>query len=83
MLPIFGLRQIRISRFRYSASNSSSRMRKSTCLAIDCSSFEELENTIDTALKGNVSYCLPVDSVEEGILVTNKVKELLLRKGVL
>lgn len=53
---------------------------QSTCLAIDCASFEEFENTLDTALKGNVSYCLPVDSIEEGISVTNKVNELLMKK---
>lgn len=55
---------------------------QSTCLAIDCSSYEELESTLDKALKGNVSYCLPVDSVEEGIRVTDKVNGLLLEKGV-
>jgi len=50
---------------------------QSVCLAIDCSSFEEFENTLDIALTGNVSYCLPVSSIEEGIDITNKAHELL------
>jgi len=54
----------------------------STCLAIDCSSFEEFESTLDKALEGNVSYCLPVSTVEEGIEITNRANELLERKGV-
>lgn len=55
---------------------------KSTCLAIDCSSYEEFERTLDTATQGNVSYCLPVDTVEEGIRITDKVNNLLMKKGV-
>lgn len=56
---------------------------QSTCLAIDCSSFEEFENTLDKALTGNVSYCLPVSSIEEGIDITNRANDLLKRKGVM
>ncbi len=55
---------------------------QSACLAIDCSSYEELENVFDAARKGNVSFCLPVASVEEGIRTTDQVRELMLRKGV-
>ncbi|MHB8963478.1 MAG: uroporphyrinogen decarboxylase/cobalamine-independent methonine synthase family protein [Saccharofermentanales bacterium] len=56
---------------------------QSTCLAIDCASFEEFESTLDTALQGNVSYCLPVDTVEEGIILTDRANALLSRKGVI
>lgn len=52
------------------------------CLAIDCTTFEEFESTVDLALKGNVSYCMPVKTLEEGIQVTNRANELLRRKGV-
>ncbi|MHB1452408.1 MAG: uroporphyrinogen decarboxylase/cobalamine-independent methonine synthase family protein [Saccharofermentanales bacterium] len=56
---------------------------QSTCLAIDCASFEEFEETLDTALTGNVSYCLPVDTLEDGIDRTDRANALLSRKGVL
>jgi len=56
---------------------------QSVCLAIDCSSFEEFENTLDKALTGNVSYCLPVSSIEEGIDITKRAQDLLKRKGVM
>lgn len=55
---------------------------QSACLAIDCSSFEEFESTVDTAIQGNVSYCLPVDTTEEGIGITKRANELLIRKGI-
>jgi len=56
---------------------------KSTCLAIDCSSFEEFESTIDIARKGNVSYCLPVTDVDEGIFLTDRANKLLKDRGVI
>jgi len=56
---------------------------QSTCLAIDCSSFEEFENTLDIARKGNVSYCLPVSDANEGQKLTQKANELLRIKGVI
>lgn len=47
------------------------------CMAIDCLSMEEIEKNIGTALKGNVSFCLPVKSIEDGIKSTKEFKELI------
>lgn len=47
------------------------------CLAIDCESIDELEANIEIAKKGNVSICLPVKDLAEGIAVTEQFRKLM------
>jgi hypothetical protein len=46
------------------------------CLAIDCDSFDEIENNIDALRKGNFSICLPLDNVEEAYQAVEKFNNL-------
>jgi hypothetical protein len=46
------------------------------CLAIDCLSMDEIEKNMKIALKGNVSLCLPVVNIQEGITSVKKFREL-------
>lgn len=47
-----------------------------TCLAIDCESFEEIENNINILRKGNFSICLPVKTVEDALAFTKRFRQL-------
>lgn len=42
------------------------------CLAIDCESFDEIEDNIDRLRKGNYSICLPVSDLDEAQRVVEK-----------
>ena len=46
------------------------------CLAIDCETFEEIENNFDKLKKGNFSIALPVKDIETAISLTEKFKKL-------
>lgn len=46
------------------------------CLAIDCETFDEIENNFDKFKKGNFSIALPVKDVETAISLTEKFKKL-------
>lgn len=46
------------------------------CLAIDCDTFEEIENNFDKLIKGNYSICLPVKDIEEACNATGRFKKL-------
>lgn len=47
-----------------------------TCLAIDCDSFDEIEQNIDLLRKGNFSVCLPVKTMEEARRTAQRFRSL-------
>jgi len=47
-----------------------------TCLAIDCKSFQEIQDNIDILRQGNFSICLPVTTIEEAIAFTERFRKL-------
>lgn len=47
-----------------------------TCLAIDCDTFEEIEQNISLLKQGNYSICLPVHSTDEAIALTDRFNKL-------
>lgn len=50
---------------------------KGVCLTIDCNSIEELEQNLETARRGNVSFALYVKDLDEGITATKRFRELM------
>ena len=46
------------------------------CLAIDCETFEEIEDNYEKLCKGNYSICLPVKDIEEAYYVTDRFNKL-------
>ena len=49
------------------------------CLAIDCDSFDEIEEHADTLKKGNFSICLPVKDPREGETLANRFNRLFFK----
>jgi len=45
-------------------------------VAIDCETFEEIEANYQRMKQGNFSICLPVDTVDEGLKMVKRFKEL-------
>lgn len=44
------------------------------CLSIDVDSFEDISKNIDVAKEGNIAFCIPVSSVEEGNRITDFIR---------
>ncbi|HPX96555.1 MAG TPA: uroporphyrinogen decarboxylase family protein [Thermotogota bacterium] len=49
------------------------------CLAIDCDSFDEIEEHADILKKGNFSICLPVKDPREGETLANRFNRLFFK----
>ncbi len=47
------------------------------CLAIDCASFNEIEQNIDTLKMGNFSITLQTENISESIKLTEKFKKMI------
>jgi hypothetical protein len=48
------------------------------CLAIDCTSFAEIEDRVDSLKNGNFSICLPVKDAGEGEILADRFNQMFL-----